>query len=96
MGQIPDHMTPEKWLNHIFASKTARIGGVVQRQIRDVERIVGRDVFLMEVRDRGFQVVENNRHFVIFCNPHPVRKLRLRNGFPKPFRAVLQNRDKGA
>jgi hypothetical protein len=67
MSMLPDHLTPEMWLEQALSSGEARKGGVVKRQIRDVERLVGRDAFLAEVERRGFQVVQNNRHFVIFC-----------------------------
>lgn len=67
--------TPEGWIAHLFAAQAARDGGVIRRQIRDVERYVGRDVFLAEMRRRGFPVVENAGQFVIFCNREPIRRL---------------------
>jgi hypothetical protein len=76
MTQLPEYMTPEIWLHQVFSSGEALRGGVVKRQIRDVERLVGRDVFSYEVRRRGFQAVENGRHFVIFCNGRPIRRVR--------------------
>ncbi len=76
MGQLPDHLTPEIWLAQIFASQEALRGGVVKRKIRDVERLVGRGQFVAELDRRGFQAVENNQHFVIFCNPNPIRRVR--------------------
>lgn len=75
MAQIPDYLTPEAWLAQVFASGEAKKGGVIKRQVRDVERLVGRAAFAAEVRRRGFQAVENGRHFVVFCNAHPVRRL---------------------
>jgi hypothetical protein len=76
MSMLPDHLTPEMWLEQALSSGEARKGGVVKRQIRDVERLVGRDAFMAEVERRGFQVVQNNRHFVIFCNSLPIRRVR--------------------
>ena len=76
MAQLPEHLTPEAWLTQLFSSTEARKGGVVKRQIRDVERLVGRQAFVREVARRGFQAVENGRHFVIFCNGAPIRRLR--------------------
>jgi hypothetical protein len=76
MTQLPDHLTAEKWLAQMFTSAEARKGGVVKRQIRDVERLVGREAFAREVARRGFQAVENGRHFVVFCNSAPIRRLR--------------------
>ena len=77
MAQLPPHLTPELWLWQVFSSQEARRGGVIKRQIRDVERLVGRDAFLAEVDRRGFQAVQNGRHFVVFCNREPIRRLRL-------------------
>lgn len=76
MAQIPDHLTTEQWLDQVFASGEARKGGVVKRQVRDVEPLAGRETFLREVERRGFQAVQNGRHFVIFCNDLPVRRVR--------------------
>jgi len=75
MAQIPDFVTPDKWLDQVFSSGEALKGGVIKRQIRDVERLVGRDFFSSELRRRGFQAVENGRHFVIFCNSAPIRRV---------------------
>lgn len=76
MAQLPEHLTPQRWLAQLFSSREAMSGGVVKRRVRDVERLVGRDAFVRDVRRRGFQAVENGRHFVIFCNPAPIRRLR--------------------
>lgn len=67
-----NHLSPERWLHQVLNSKEARTGGVVKRQVRDVERLVGCECFLREVRQRGFQVVRNGRHFVVFCNDAPI------------------------
>ncbi|WP_171176761.1 N-(5'-phosphoribosyl)anthranilate isomerase [Ruegeria sp. HKCCD8929] len=76
MAKLPEHLTPELWLSQVFASNEAMRGGIVKRQVRDVERLVGRAVFAREVKRRGFQAVENGRHFVIFCNDNPIRMVR--------------------
>ncbi len=76
MAVLPDHITPDRWLAQIFASREAMGGGVVKRKIRDVERLVGRNAFVEAATRRGFQVVENHRHFVIFCNGKPIRRVR--------------------
>ncbi|MEP4198659.1 MAG: N-(5'-phosphoribosyl)anthranilate isomerase [Aliishimia sp.] len=70
---IPAHLTSVEWLDHIFSSKTAMSGGVVRRKSRDVERIVGRDLFREELRRRGYRAIENGPYFVIFCNRLPMR-----------------------
>ena len=76
MTQLPDHLTPEIWLNQMLSSSEAQKGGVVKRQIRDVERLVGYDAFVKAVQARGFQAVRNGRHFVVFCNDEPIRRVR--------------------
>ncbi|MCR9109933.1 N-(5'-phosphoribosyl)anthranilate isomerase [Marivita sp. XM-24bin2] len=76
MTQLPDHLTPELWLTQMLSSGEAQKGGVVKRQIRDVERLVGYDAFIAEVHRRGFQAVRNGRHYVVFCNDLPIRRVR--------------------
>ena len=76
MAALPDYLTADLWLEQIFSSNEARRGGVVKRQIRDVERLVGRAAFARAVERKGFQALENGRHFVIFCNGHPIRRVR--------------------
>jgi hypothetical protein len=73
---MPDHISPERWLAQVFSSGEAARGGIVKRQIADVDRIAGRDAFLAEVERRGFQAVQNGRHYVVFCNAWPIRRLR--------------------
>ena len=75
MTRIPKSITPEIWMQDIFSSRDACLGGVVKRQVRDVERIVGRDRFLSEVERRGWQALENGRHFIVCCNAQPIRRV---------------------
>ena len=76
MTALPKHQTPEKWLNQRLTSGEAQKGGVIKRQIRDVERLVGYDAFIPAVHARGFQAVRNGRHYVVFCNDQPIRRVR--------------------
>jgi hypothetical protein len=76
MDPLPRYMQPDVWLKQVLSCAEARRGGVLKRQISDIERLVGRAAFLDALEQRGFQAVENGRHFVIFCNPHPIRRLR--------------------
>lgn len=76
MAQLPEHLTSEGWMAQLLSSGEARKGGVVKRQIRDVERIVGRAAFAEEIERRGFQALENGRHFVVFCNDALIRRVR--------------------
>ncbi|MFZ5964165.1 N-(5'-phosphoribosyl)anthranilate isomerase [Thalassococcus sp. BH17M4-6] len=72
---MPDYLTPDRFLIDIFASKSARQGGVIRRKRRDIERYYGVGPFLEEMRRRGFSVVENAGQFVIFCNCETLRRL---------------------
>ena len=75
MKDVPNFLSPEVWVSHLFASQAAREGGVIRRKLRDIERYVGREAFLEEMRRRGFPVVENAGQFVIFCNQEPIRRV---------------------
>lgn len=66
---------PDLWLDDLLSSKSARSGGVVRRKVRDVERIMGMPRFLCHLQQRGFQVVRNGDHLVIFCNQLPIRRV---------------------
>ncbi|KGB82982.1 MAG: N-(5'-phosphoribosyl)anthranilate isomerase [Confluentimicrobium sp.] len=61
------------WLNQIFAAKSAASGGVVRRKIVDVERKIGRQRLELEVRKRGFHMIECGAQFVIICDPTEVK-----------------------
>ncbi len=63
----------QDWLDQIFRAKSARTGGVVRRKIVDVEREVGRDALELEVRRRGFHMIECDRDYVILCSSAPMR-----------------------
>ena len=75
MSAMPQFLSPDTWLRHLFSSQAAQEGGVIRRKTRDIERFVGREVFLAEMQRRGFAVVENAGQFVIFCNREPLRRI---------------------
>ena len=75
MTQSPRIGSPDQFFREFFGSKAARDGAVIRRKVRDVERFVGRDVFLEELRRRGYPSVENAGQFVVFCNREPLRRL---------------------
>ena len=72
MSELRVLVPADIWLLQLFTAKTARQGGIVRRSVRDVERIVGRDIFQAELMRRGFHAVENSGQYVIFCNNAPV------------------------
>ena len=67
--------TPSEFFTEFLGSRAAVKGEVIRRKVRDVERYVGRQMFLDEMRRRGFPVVENSGQFVVFCNSEPIRRL---------------------
>ncbi len=50
-------LTPELWLQDMFASKAVQRGEVIRRKARDIERFVGMDMFRAELQRRGFRAV---------------------------------------
>lgn len=75
MNAMPEFLSSDQWIDHLFSSQAAREGGVIRRKVRDVERYVGREPFLEEMKRRKFPVVENAGQFVIFCNCEPIRRV---------------------
>ena len=68
-------VSPQQFLAELFSSRAAATGAVIRRNVRDIDRFVGREAFLAEMRRRGFGVVENAGQMVIFCNREPIRRL---------------------
>lgn len=68
-------VSPQQFLAELFSSRAAASGAVIRRNARDIDRFIGRDAFLAEMRRRGFTVVENAGQMVIFCNREPIRRL---------------------
>ncbi len=68
-------VTPQQFIAELFSSRAAATGAVIRRNARDIDRFVGREAFLVEMRRRGFSVVENAGQLVIFCNREPIRRL---------------------
>ncbi len=67
--------SPEMFFHSLFASRAVQDGAVIRRKVRDVERLVGREVFLRELQRRGNSAVENAGQFVIICNSEPIRRI---------------------
>lgn len=72
MQDLPAIISPDRWIVQLFSARSVAEGGIVRRKVSDVERLLGRERFLYEVRRRGYRAVENSGHFVIFCNAQPV------------------------
>ncbi|MCU0903306.1 MAG: N-(5'-phosphoribosyl)anthranilate isomerase [Tabrizicola sp.] len=63
----PVNHDPETWIRLIFSAQAAK-GGVVRRSIAWVDREVGRDRFVEEVRRRGFHLLQTSNQFIVVCN----------------------------
>lgn len=70
---VPAPLSADAWLQQLFRSQAAAKGGVLRRQKRDIERLLGWDRFRQELKHRGFRAVENAGQVVIFCNQDAVR-----------------------
>ena len=75
MTHLPIHITPDRWIVQLFNAKSVAEGGIIRRKVMDVERLIGRQRFLYEVRRRGFHAVENSGQFIIFSNQDPINVL---------------------
>jgi hypothetical protein len=71
MSTLPVPITPDRWIVQLFSAKSVAEGGIIRRKVADVERLVGRQRFLYEVRRRGYHAVENSGQFIVFCNQDP-------------------------
>ena len=73
MTETHGPISAEQWLSNLFSSRAARNGQVVRRQLRDIDRYVGRGAFEAELARRGYHAIENAGQMVIFCNQEPIR-----------------------
>ncbi|MBD3763949.1 MAG: N-(5'-phosphoribosyl)anthranilate isomerase [Rhodobacterales bacterium] len=64
---------PETWIAEIFSARAVTRGGVIRRDLRWIDREVGRDRFLAEVRARGFRLVETGGQWIVICNRDGLR-----------------------
>ncbi len=60
------------WLSQIFHCRAVETGGVIRRQVIDVDREVGISAFVTEVQRRGFRLIRTQHYFVIVCDPGPI------------------------
>ncbi|MCS6621514.1 hypothetical protein N0B44_01180 [Roseibacterium beibuensis] len=60
-------------MSQIFSARSAQTGGVVRRSVADVERKTGREALELEVRRRGFHLLEAGGQFIIICTRSDLR-----------------------
>ena len=65
---------PDRWVRLIFAAKSAQ-GGVIRRKRFWIEKEVGLERFELEVRRRGFHMIEAGNQLIVICHNGPVRFL---------------------
>lgn len=75
MQTKPDRQNPAFWLDQIFFTKSARRGAVVRRSVTWVDREIGRDRFLSEIRRRNFHLIRTADQFIIICHGGPIKIL---------------------
>ena len=75
MTRFAPPLSAAGWMRDLFSSKAVRDGAVIRRQLRDIDRYVGREAFYAELRRRGFHAVENAGQLVVFCNQEPIRRV---------------------
>jgi hypothetical protein len=63
---------PDIWVEQIFSTQAARRGAVVRRSVAWVDREVGRDRFVAEIRDRGFHLIRSANQFIVICHNGPI------------------------
>ena len=59
---------PEGWIEEIFSAKAVSKGGVIRRDLAWIDREIGRNRFVAEVRSRGFHLVETGGQWIVICN----------------------------
>lgn len=60
------------WLSQVFQCRAVGIGGVIRRQVVDVEREVGIGPFVAEVKRRGFRLIRTQHYFIVVCSNGPI------------------------
>ena len=68
MDAILRKADPEGWIAEVFSAKSVAHGGVIRRDLRWIDREIGRDRFIAEVRARGFHLVETGGPWIVICN----------------------------
>jgi hypothetical protein len=64
---------PAPWMDLVFSAKAVARGGIVRRSAAWVEREVGRDRFVAEVKRRGYHLVETGGQLIVICNSGGLR-----------------------
>ena len=68
MDTVIRQADPEGWIAEVFSAKSVARGGVIRRDLRWIDREIGRDRFIAKVRARGFHLVETGGQWIVSCN----------------------------
>lgn len=68
MQTMTRNSRPDFWINQLFSSRAAHKGAVVRRSIAWVDREVGRDRFICEIRQRGYHLIRTADQYVVICH----------------------------
>jgi hypothetical protein len=68
MDTILRQADPEGWIAEVFSAKSVVRGGVIRRDLRWIDREIGRDRFSAEERACGFHLVETGGQWIVICN----------------------------
>lgn len=72
--EIMRQTSADGWIRLIFSAKAAD-GQVIRRNVTWVDREVGRERFISEVRARGFHLLQTADQFIVVCHSGPVHLL---------------------
>ena len=72
--QMIRESSADNWIRLMFWAKAAD-GHVIRRNIDWIDREVGRDRFMREVRSRGFHLIRTSDQFVVVCHSGPIHLL---------------------
>jgi hypothetical protein len=68
MDPILRQADAEGWSAEVFSAKSVARGGVIRSDLRWIDREIGRDRFIAELRARGFHLVETGGQRIVICN----------------------------
>lgn len=68
MVQGQTHARADLWIEQIFSAKAVEKAAVIRRDLRWIDREIGRDLFLAEVQRRGFHLIETGGQWIVICN----------------------------
>lgn len=60
--------TPQFWIDQVFSAKAVANAGVIRRNRTSVANEIGRDLFVDEVRRRGFHLLETRDQLIVICH----------------------------